>query len=227
MGVVRGLGFRDDDLDRRLDTFSGGELTRGSLARTLAGDPDLLLLDEPTNHLDIESLEWLEHQLTTIDAAVDAGRARPLVPGGGRDRGARARGAGAARFFKGPWHAWRKEQAARELALGRAIERQEAEIARLERFVDALPRRHARRGRRSRARRGSTKIERVERGPRDGQGARVQLPEGDARRAHDASSSRTRRCARATSCCSRTPSCGSSAASTSRWSGRTGPARRR
>src|SRR5215211_3266045 len=43
--------------------------------------------------------------------------------------------AGRSRFFKGPWHAWRKEQAARELALGRAIERQEAEIARLERFV--------------------------------------------------------------------------------------------
>ena len=61
MGVVRGLGFHDDDLDRRLDTFSGGELTRASLARTLAGDPDLLLLDEPTNHLDIESLEWLEN----------------------------------------------------------------------------------------------------------------------------------------------------------------------
>ena len=42
---------------------------------------------------------------------------------------------GRARFFKGTWHAWRKEQAARELALGRAIEKQEAEIARLERFV--------------------------------------------------------------------------------------------
>src|SRR3954471_1158983 len=70
MAVVRGLGFVDADLDRRLNTFSGGELTRGSLARTLAGDPDLLLLDEPTNHLDIESLEWLENCLTTIDAAV-------------------------------------------------------------------------------------------------------------------------------------------------------------
>src|SRR6478736_5651370 len=53
--VARGLGFADADLDRALDTFSGGELTRASLARALGGDPDLLLLDEPTNHLDVAS----------------------------------------------------------------------------------------------------------------------------------------------------------------------------
>src|ERR671923_1019953 len=68
--TLHGLGFRDEHLDRSLETFRGGALTRASLARALAGDPDLLLLDEPTNHLDITSLEWLEDYLTGLDAAV-------------------------------------------------------------------------------------------------------------------------------------------------------------
>ena len=68
--MARGLGFREDDLDRGLDTFSGGQLTRASLARALATSADVLLLDEPTNHLDIESLEWLEQTLVGLDAAI-------------------------------------------------------------------------------------------------------------------------------------------------------------
>ena len=68
--MARGLGFVEADLDRALDTFSGGQLTRASLARALATGADVLLLDEPTNHLDIESLEWLEQTLVELDAAI-------------------------------------------------------------------------------------------------------------------------------------------------------------
>src|SRR5688500_1925834 len=64
LAVVHGLGFGDADLDRALATFSGGELTRGSLARALAGDPDLLLLGEPANHRDGDAPEGREGELS-------------------------------------------------------------------------------------------------------------------------------------------------------------------
>ncbi len=61
--MAHGLGFAEADLDRPLDTFSGGQLTRASLARALATGADVLLLDEPTNHLDIEAIDWLGRHL--------------------------------------------------------------------------------------------------------------------------------------------------------------------
>jgi ATP-binding cassette subfamily F protein 3 len=133
--VLRGLGFADADLDRHLRTFSGGELTRASLARALGGDPDLLLLDEPTNHLDVASLEWLEKELQSLDAAVilvahdrwflEAVTTATLEVVAGRGT-----------FFPGPWHAWRREKAARLLHAQKEIQRVQADIVRLERFVE-------------------------------------------------------------------------------------------
>jgi ATP-binding cassette, subfamily F, member 3 len=133
--VLRGLGFRDADLDRPLETFSGGELTRASLARALSGDPDLLLLDEPTNHLDVENLEWLEQELQSLDAAVilvahdrwflEAVTTAVLELEAGRSL-----------FFPGPWHVWRLEKAHRAAAAAKTAERVGVDIARLERFVE-------------------------------------------------------------------------------------------
>ncbi|HYY33673.1 MAG TPA: ABC-F family ATP-binding cassette domain-containing protein [Gaiellaceae bacterium] len=132
--VVRGLGFADADLDRPLGTFSGGELTRASLARALAAEPDLLLLDEPTNHLDVTSIEWLEQELASLRAAV------VLVA---HDRwfleavtnATLELELGRATFFPGPWHAWRQEKAQRAAHAQKTAERISADIERLERFV--------------------------------------------------------------------------------------------
>jgi ATP-binding cassette subfamily F protein 3 len=136
LSVLRGLGFTAEQTERSLATFSGGELTRASLARALATRPDLLLLDEPTNHLDIPALEWLEGYLTGLEgtAVVLVAHDRWFLEEVGTS--VLELEAGRGRYFSGPWHAWRKEQAAREIALGKQIERSQAEIERMERFVE-------------------------------------------------------------------------------------------
>src|SRR5438105_2894944 len=120
------------------------------------GDPDLLLLDEPTNHLDVASLEWLERELQSLDAAVilvahdrwflEAVTTATLELAAGR-----------ATFFPGPWHVWRREKAARALHAQKEVARAEADIARLERFVERF------RYKKDNARQAQAKLTHIER----------------------------------------------------------------
>ena len=173
--VLRGLGFADEHLARPLETFSGGELTRASLARALGGDPDLLLLDEPTNHLDVDSLEWLERELAALDAAVilvahdrwflEAVTTAVLELEGGRSL-----------FFPGPWHEWRREKASRAIAAAKTAERFEADIARLERFVERF------RYKKSKAKQAQAKLTQIGRLSKDRADARGELERLSVRR---------------------------------------------
>jgi ATP-binding cassette subfamily F protein 3 len=132
--VLRGLGMDADVLERPLQSFSGGELTRASLARALLSRPDVLLLDEPTNHLDMEAMDWLERSMSEMAGSVvvvshdrwflESVATSVLEIEMGR-----------AKLWPMKYSAYRRERA---LAIGRqgqAAERQGAEIARLERFV--------------------------------------------------------------------------------------------
>jgi ATP-binding cassette subfamily F protein 3 len=133
--VMRGLRLPPEWSPRRLDGFSGGELTRAALARALVSRPEVLLLDEPTNHLDIPSVEWLEQALVDMGAAVvvvshDRWFLESVATGVLElDRGR-------AKLWPMGYSRYRRERAAEEAREERQAERQAAEIARLERFVE-------------------------------------------------------------------------------------------
>jgi ATP-binding cassette subfamily F protein 3 len=133
--VLRGLGFSEGQMDQPIDTLSGGELTRASLARTLASSPDVLLLDEPTNHLDIDTIDWLQDHLASIPGGlvlvshdrwfIEAVCTSVVEIAYGR-----------ARRFSGSFVEYRAQQALEAVTHQREIERWQHEVARLQRFVD-------------------------------------------------------------------------------------------
>ena len=70
VGVLKGLGFTQDEFDKKTDTLSGGQKTRVALGKMLLQKPDIIFLDEPTNHLDMSSISWLENYLLNYKGAV-------------------------------------------------------------------------------------------------------------------------------------------------------------
>jgi ATP-binding cassette, subfamily F, member 3 len=172
-GIARGLGFSPQDLERQLDTFSGGELTRASLTRALAGEPDLLLLDEPTNHLDVDSIEWLEEYLDGLDASlIFVSHDRWFLESVATSVLELDRGRG--RMTKGSYSHWRLERAERMAAQADQYERQQQELAHLQRFVDRF--RYGTKSRQAQSKlKVMARIERVER-PREQRSLRFDFP---------------------------------------------------
>ena len=158
--VARGLGFSPEDLERPLRSFSGGELTRASLTRALAAEPDVLLLDEPTNHLDTDAIEWLEEHIDSLDAAVlFVSHDRWFLESVANGVLLIERGQG--RFEKGTYSHFRRVEAERLASQAGAYDRQQAELAHLQRFVDRF--RYGTKSRQAQSKlKAMARIERVE-----------------------------------------------------------------
>ena len=187
--VARGLGFSPEDLERPLRSFSGGELTRASLTRALAAEPDVLLLDEPTNHLDTDAIEWLEEHIDSLDAAVlFVSHDRWFLESVANGVLLIERGQG--RFEKGTYSHFRRVEAERLAAQAGAYDRQQAELAHLQRFVDRF--RYGTKSRQAQSKlKAMARIERVEKVSRTAvaavrvPSARTQRPGGAGRRRAD------------------------------------------
>ncbi|MBL8177445.1 MAG: ABC-F family ATP-binding cassette domain-containing protein [Bryobacterales bacterium] len=133
--VLHGLGFHDDWIDGDVGAMSGGWKMRVALARVLLGKPDVLLMDEPTNHLDIESIIWLEQFLKSYPGAL-------LMTSHDREFMNRIVSkiaeidAGEITVYSGNYDFYERERAIRETNQQAAFARQQAMLAKEQRFID-------------------------------------------------------------------------------------------
>src|SRR5436190_235543 len=133
--VLHGLGFQDDQIDGDVGALSGGWKMRVALARVLLGRPDVLLMDEPTNHLDLESIIWLEQYLKGFPGAL-------LMTSHDREfmnrivsRIAEIDG-GEVTSYSGNYDFYERERAVRETNREAAYARQQAMLAKEQRFIE-------------------------------------------------------------------------------------------
>jgi ATPase subunit of ABC transporter with duplicated ATPase domains len=133
--VLLGLGFHDDQIDGDVGALSGGWKMRVALARVLLGRPDVLLMDEPTNHLDIESIIWLEQFLKSFQGAL-------LMTSHDREFMNRVVSkiaeidSGEIVTYSGDYDFYERERAIREANQQAAFGRQQAMLAKEQRFID-------------------------------------------------------------------------------------------
>jgi ATPase subunit of ABC transporter with duplicated ATPase domains len=133
--VLHGLGFQDDQIDGDVGALSGGWKMRVALARVLLGRPDVLLMDEPTNHLDIESIIWLEQFLRSFQGAL-------LMTSHDREFMNRLVtkiaeiDAGEIISYSGNYDFYERERTIRETNQQAAFARQQAMLAKEQRFID-------------------------------------------------------------------------------------------
>lgn len=125
--VIRGLGFNEEDRNRLVAEFSGGEKTRVQLASLLLQEPDLLLLDEPTNYLDVDALEWLENYLRDWPGALLAvSHDRYFL-----DRvvtGILALKSGELKSYRGNYSAYNFQREIQEISVEKAYKKQQAAV---------------------------------------------------------------------------------------------------
>src|SRR6202165_2039091 len=133
--VLHGLGFKDDQIDGDVGALSGGWKMRVALARVLLGRPDVLLMDEPTNHLDIESIIWLEQFLKSFPGAL-------LMTSHDREFMNRLVSkiaeidAGEIIVYSGDYDFYERERTIRDTNQQAAFARQQAMLAKEQRFID-------------------------------------------------------------------------------------------
>jgi ATPase subunit of ABC transporter with duplicated ATPase domains len=159
--VLHGLGFQDDQIDGDVGALSGGWKMRVALARVLLGRPDVLLMDEPTNHLDIESILWLEQFLKSFQGAL-------LMTSHDREFMNRIVtkiaeiDSGEIITYSGNYDFYDRERAIRETNQQAAFARQQAMLAKEQRFIDRF-RTHAAKAAQVQSRiKALDKIEKVE-----------------------------------------------------------------